>query len=77
MLCLWPGPPWFKKWFPLILACSRGLAKSTLSLCRNSDRFDFMFSLRCIELESHYVNRTFNVFFVLRIISGPRMKFVQ
>ena len=30
-----------------------------------------------IELESHYANRTFYVFFVLRIISGPRVKFVQ
>ena len=40
MLRLWPGPPWFKKWFPLTLACSGGLAKSTLSLFRHSDRFD-------------------------------------
>ena len=26
-----------------------GLAKSTLSLFRHSDRFDFAFSLRCID----------------------------
>ena len=52
----------------------------------HSDRFDFVFSLRCIELGSHYANRTFYVFFfffffffvcVLRIISGPRVKFIQ
>ena len=30
-----------------------------------------------IELGSHYASRTFNVFFVLGIISGPRVKFVQ
>ena len=30
-----------------------------------------------IELGSHYANRTFYVFFVFRIISGPRVKFVQ
>ena len=30
-----------------------------------------------IELEIHYANRTFYVFFVLRIISGPRVTFVQ
>ena len=30
-----------------------------------------------IELGSHYANRTFYVCFVLRIISGPRVKFVQ
>ena len=29
------------------------------------------------ELGSFYANRTFYVFFVLRIISGPRVKFVQ
>ena len=40
----------FHKWFPLTLACSGGLAKSTLSLFRHSDRFDFVFSLRCIDL---------------------------
>ena len=34
-----------------------GLSKSTLSLFRHSDRFDFVFSLRCTELESHYANR--------------------
>ena len=40
-------------------------------------RFDFVFSLRCIS-GSHYANRTFYVFFfVSRIISGPRVKFVQ
>ena len=59
------------------MACSGGLAKSTLSLFRHSDRFDFVFLLRCIELGSHYPSRTFYVFFVLGIISGPRMKFVQ
>ena len=36
-------------WFPLTLACSVDLAKSTLSLFRHSDRFDFVFSLRCID----------------------------
>ena len=30
-----------------------------------------------IELGSHYTNRTFYVFFVLRIISRPRVKFVH
>ena len=30
-----------------------------------------------VELGSNYANRTFYVFFVLRIISGPRVKFVQ
>ena len=29
------------------------------------------------ELGSRYANRTFYVFFVLRIISGPTMKFVH
>ena len=33
--------------------------------------------IRLIELRRHYANRTFYVFFVLRIISGPRVKFVQ
>ena len=49
MLCFWPGPPWFNYWFPLTLACSGRLAKSTLSLFRHSDLFDFVFSLRCID----------------------------
>ena len=35
--------------FSLTLACSEGLAKSTLSLFRHSDRFDFVFTLRCID----------------------------
>ena len=30
-----------------------------------------------VELGSHYANRTFYVFFVLRVILGPRVKFVQ
>ena len=34
---------------PLTLACSGGLAESTLSLFRHSDRFDFVFSPRCID----------------------------
>ena len=53
MLCLWPGPPWFSLWFPLTLACSGGLAKSALSLFRLSDRFDFVFSPRCIDINYH------------------------
>ena len=49
MLCFWPSPPWFNWWLPLTLAFSGGLAKSTLSLFRHSDRFDFVFLLRCID----------------------------
>ena len=30
------------------VACSGGLAKGTLSVLRHSDRFNFVFSLRCI-----------------------------
>ena len=69
MLCLWPSPPWFNQRFPLTVACSGGLAKSTLSffLCL-SDRFDFVFSLRCIELGSHFY------VFCIKVISGPRVK---
>ena len=29
------------------------------------------------ELESYYANRTFYALFILRIISGPRVKYVQ
>ena len=50
MLCLWPGPSLFNYWFPLTLAFSGGLAKNTLSLFRHSDRFEFVFSLRFIDL---------------------------
>ena len=63
---------WPNQWFPLTLACSGRLAKSTLSLFRRSDRFDFVFAEG-----SHYANRTFYEFFVLRIISGPKVMFVQ
>ena len=49
LLWLWPGPLWFKKWFPLTIACSGGLTKNTVSLFRHSDRFEFVFSLRCID----------------------------
>ena len=45
------------------------------SLFRHSGRFDFVFSLRCIELGSHNANWIFYVFFVLRNIS--RVKFAQ
>ena len=50
---------------PLTLACSGGLAKSTLSLFRHRDRFFFFFFFffffcdTLIELGSHYTNRTF------------------
>ena len=79
MLCLWPGPPWFNWWFPLTLACSGVLAKSTLSFFRHSDRFDFVFSLRCIDLVRKPLCEPIFlcIFFVLRITSGPRAKFVQ
>ena len=63
MLCLWPGPPWFNQWFPLTLACSGRLAKSTLSLFCHSDWFDFVFSLRWVVLGIYYDNQTFDVFF--------------
>ena len=54
-----------------------GLAKSTLCFVTVIDlilcfRWDAL-----IELGSHYANQTFYVFFILRIISGPRVKFVQ
>ena len=54
------------------------LAKSTLSLFRHSDRFDFVFSLRCTD----WVRKPLcepNVLCILyiRIISGHRVKFVQ
>ena len=40
-------------------------------LSSHNDKYSF------IELGSYYANRTFYVFFVLRIISGPRVTFVQ
>ena len=59
--------------------CSGGLVKSTLSSFRHSDRFDVMFSLRCID----WVRKPLCepnclwIFFVFRIISGPRVTVVQ
>ena len=53
-------------------------ALSTLSLFRHSDRFDFVFSLRCIDrVRKPLCEPNFLCIFVLRIISGPRVKFVQ
>ena len=45
---------------------------------RHSDRFDFVFSVRCIDCVIKPVcEPSFNVFFVLRIKSTPRVKFVH
>ena len=44
----------------------------------HSDRFDFVFSLRCIDwVRKPLCEPNFLCIFVLRIISGPRVKFVQ
>ena len=51
---------------------------SLLSLFHHSDQFDFVFLLRCIDwVRKPLCEPNFYVFFVLRIILGPNVKFVQ
>ena len=56
-----------------------GITLGVLFLCFVTV-IDLILCFRCdalIELGSLYANRTFYVCFVLKIISGPRVKFVQ
>ena len=45
----------------------RGISQEYCFFVSSQWWFDFVLSLRRIELESHYANQTFHVFFVLRI----------
>ena len=57
-----------------------GIIQEYLSLFRHSDRFDFVFSLRCIDWVRKPLcepNFFMYFFFVLRTISEPRVKFVR
>ena len=57
----------------LTLACSGGLAKSTLSLFRHSDRFDFVFSLRCIDcVTKPLCESKFYIFFYIKYYIGTQ-----
>ena len=61
----------------VFLARSGGLSKSTLSLFRHSDRFDFVFSLRCIDwvgkplCEPNFSGRSYALVVYSSIRYGP------
>ena len=82
-ICFWLGPPWFNYWFSFTLLHSRishshsRISHQYSSLFIILMNLIFMFSLWCIDwVGSLYANRIL-CFSILRVTSGPRLKWAS